>query len=550
MAGRSRYTSDNPSTSEGGEEHGEGLLPADFELADLYGASNGGDEDLDDSAVIVPPISLPPDAELAAAALGVPLIARALKLARWTAPHRPVDEHGDLTEPDREPAARLLELAPAEGEVAEDAVVEAMRAWALACDLDLVETGTTAEGEHVAIPGPDLEAAEEGDPETVLALWLEAAGIVRELAAEADSLPAEGEEPAGEGAGAEEGAEEDEGPDEAGLSDVEEARDAAAELLDEALQVLYETTAFAEPGAETVPLGVLAALLVVPEGEEPDEEMLGDITDLMVSLDPMLADLAELGLLEHRPIDPELFEEEEAGEPAAADEEAPLDEAEAARFGMVRLTPLGQYAVREWLLEEGYDAPLIGELAQGDAGTLLRGLAETTNVLPERELQAWLSGREPVAAARELLAAARGRDATGPVRRMYCVVALGELGTPAHPAVEEVLEDPDLGGLARIWLREHGLEVAPPERPVALWHTVDSFAAVLLASQGDAARLRELVAALPVTDNPASYFGELWRVPHPYTAEVLEVVGELHLDRNVAKEARKAAFKARSQRGK
>ncbi|MEV4612031.1 hypothetical protein AB0K43_05435 [Kitasatospora sp. NPDC049258] len=543
MAGRSRNTPEHPSAAAGGEP-GEGLLPADFELADLYGARGGDEEDLDDSAVLVPPITLPPDSELVAAALAVPLIAHAVALARWTLPHRAVDEFGDLTDGDREAAARLLGLAPAEGEVSEEAVVEAMRAWALACDLDLVETGTTTEGEHAAIPGPDLEAAEQGDPSVVLGLWLDAAGIMRELAAEADSLA-----PEGEGEEDEEDAPEDE------LADVEQAREAAADLLDEALQVLYEMTAFAEPGEETVPLGVLAALLVVPEGEEPDEEMLGDITDLMVTLDPMLGDLAELGLLEHRPIDPDLFEEEDAeggaqtegGARAEAPAQGDPDEQEAARFGTVRLTPLGQYAVREWLMEQGYDAPLVGELAEGDAETLLRGITESTNVLPDQELLAWLEGREPEGAARELLAAARGRDAQGPVRRMLCVVALDELGGPARPAVHEVVDDPELGGAARAWLRAQGEEVAAPERSVALWTAVDSFAAVLLTSEGDAGRLRELVAGLPVTDNPASYFGELWRVDHPYTAQVLEIVGELHLDRAVAKEARKAAFRARSQ---
>ncbi|MFG2822044.1 hypothetical protein ACGFX4_21780 [Kitasatospora sp. NPDC048365] len=540
MPGRSRFTSDHPSSEDGGEPR-EGLLPADFDLADLYGAQNGGDEELDDVAVLVPPISLPPEEELVAAALAVPLIDRVVRLARWTAPHRSVDEHGDLTGDDREAAARLLGLAPEEGPVDGDAVVEALRAWALACDLDLVETGTTAEGTHVAIPGPDLEAVEQRDPETVLELWLEAATLVRELAAEADSVDPDGD------AGREDA-------DEDGLADVEDARDSAAELLDEALQVLYETTAFAEPGAETVPLGVLAALLVVPDGEEPDEGMLGDITDVMVALDPMLGDLAELGLLEHRPIDPDLFEEEDAEDGGAPAEEAerdePLTDEDAARFGTARLTPLGQYAIRQWLLEEGYDAPLIGDLAEGDGAALLQGLLDSPNTMPEREVQLWLARREPTAGVRELLAAARGRDAGGPVRRYLMASMLTDIGDPAVDAAREVVDDPELGGLAREWLREHGVEVDAPERPVALWRMVDSFAAVMLAGGGgDAVRLRRLVAELPVTDNPASYFGELWRVPHPYTADVLETIGELHIDRTVAKEARKAAFKARSRQG-
>ncbi|WP_441249785.1 hypothetical protein [Kitasatospora sp. McL0602] len=541
MAGRRRTTSDNPSPT----GPAEGLLPADYELADLYGAfaAHGeSDEDLDDSAVLVPPIQLAPEAELVAAALAVPLIDHALKLARWTAPHRAVDEFGDLTEPDREPAARLLGY-PAEGEeVSEEDVVEAMRAWSLACDLDLIEIGTTADGAHVAVPGPDLEPAEQGDAETVLELWLTAAGIVRELAVEADSLDldTEGGEESGEAGADEEAAE-------ARLAEVEEAREEAAELLDEALQVLYETTAFAEPGQETVPLGVLAALLVVPEGEEPDEELLGDITDLMVMLDPMLGDLAELGLLEHRPIDPELFEEEESEEAAAAAVEASDEDADSDRFGLVRLTPLGQFAVRQWLLEDGYDAPLIGELAQGDAEALLRGISETANVIPGRELLAWLSGREPVAAARELLDAARGLDTYSPVRRLLCLQAMDLLGTDAREAVVEVVDDEVLGGAARSWLRSQGEEVVAPERGMVLWTMIDTFAAQLLTNEGEAGVLQELIRGLPVTDNPASFFGEVWRVQHPYTADVLDAVGELHLERNVAKEARKAAFKARSQ---
>ncbi|MBO1417308.1 hypothetical protein [Streptomyces sp. FH025] len=544
MAGRRRKNAG----ASAGEGAAEAVLPADLELQDLYGAfaAHGlDDEDLDDAAVLVPPVKLPDERELAEQAKAVPMFGYALALARWAAPHRAVDEFGDLVEADRAPVARLLGLAPAEGEVPEEAEVEALRAWSLACDLDLVELGTTADGEHVAVPGPDLEPAEQGDPETVLELWLTAAGIVRELAVEADSLPEEEGEEAEEAGEAGEG---EEAEDEDALSEVEEARDAAAELLDEALQVLYETTAFAEPGNETVPLGVLAALLVVPEGEEPSEELLGDITDVMVALDPMLGDLAELGLLDYRPIDPELFDEEEGEEPAVVGE-APLDEEESARFGLVRLTPLGQYGIRQWLLEDGYDAPLVGELAQGDAAELLRGVCESTNVLPEEELRVWVSGREPEAAARELLAAARGSDAYGPLRRMLCVSALNLLGAGAEPAAREVLDDPELGGAVRAWLNALGVADVPvPDRAMALWTVVDTFAAQLLDSGGDAELLRELITDLPVNGDAASWFGELWRVDHPYTADVLEAIGELHPDRALAKEARKAAFKARSKK--
>ncbi|MFF0294944.1 hypothetical protein ACFYST_16115 [Kitasatospora sp. NPDC004614] len=524
MAGRSRKTPEQqPSDA-------EGLLPADYDLAELYGSSSG-DEDPDDTAVLIPPIVLPSDRELADAALAVPLIAQVVALARWVDPHRDVDEHGDLGPEDRIRAARMLGIENPD----EEDVVEAMRAWALACDLGAVETGTTEGGTHIAVPGADLPAVEAGEPAAVLGLWFEAAELVRELAAEAESVDPD----------VVEGSERD---DPEGLAEVEDARDQAAEILDEALHVLYESTAFAEPGADTtVPLGVLAALLVVPEGEEPDEEMLGEITDLMVVLDPMLGDLAELGLVEHTPIDPELFEEED--DAAAAEPEHPLTDEDAARFGTVRLTPLGQYAVREWLIADGLDAPLIGDLADLDGPALLRALAENGNTFAEPELRAWLAAREDATdAARALLSGGRGRDVQSPVRRYYCGFALGELGEDAVPAVREVVDDPELGGLAREWLRARGEDVEAAERPDALWRVVDSVAAVLLLTAGEGGRLQALVADLPVTDNPASYFGEVWRVPHPLTPEVLEVIGALHLDRKVAKEARRAAIKARSLR--
>ncbi|KJK48043.1 hypothetical protein UK12_33935, partial [Saccharothrix sp. ST-888] len=91
-----------------------------MELQDLYGAfaAHGLDDDGldDDAAVLVPPVKLPDETELAAQAKAVPMLGYALALARWAAPHRVVDEFGDLVEADRAPAARLLGLAPAEGE--------------------------------------------------------------------------------------------------------------------------------------------------------------------------------------------------------------------------------------------------------------------------------------------------------------------------------------------------------------------------------------------------------------------------------------------------
>lgn len=50
-----------------------------------------------------------------------------------------------------------------------------------------------------------------------------------------------------------------------------------------------------------------------------------------------------------------------------------------------------------------------------------------------------------------------------------------------------------------------------------------------------------------MSDQHSGFFDAVWRVDHPATADVLEAMGRLHPDKKAAKEARKAAFKARSQ---
>lgn len=560
MAGPSRRKSGKASAEPAGVP-----LPADVDLGTLYGASAGGSRSAvgpgefaeddadgveDEDVVLVPPVRLLDRDELAAAALRVPLFDRAVRLARWVGPERPVDEWGEL-------GAELEALAAADlgfGE-GDEGLGEVARAWSLAVDLELITVGDTAGGTEVASTGAGLAALEAGDPEVVLEAWETAASIIAGTTVEAEldlgDLPeGVGAEPVADGAdGAEEETEEE-------YAQLEEAREQAEGLLDDALQVLYEARAFATTEAEeTVPLGVLSALLVVPDGEDPTEEMLGDITSVMVALDPMLQDLADIGVLDYSPIDPSLFEETETdpGAPLPTepfDPERGVDEAEAARFGLARLTALGVHQVRQWLLEDGFSAPLIGDHARGDAAELLAGIASTANVLPEEEITEWLVGREPLAAAAELLAASRGNDLIGPIRRLFCQLALARIGAEAEPSVREVLGDPHLTGLATAWLAEQGatgLEV--PERPVVLWTTVDALAAQLIDLGPDDEQFQQSVEQVAESASAADFFAELWRVDHPYTTAVLEAIGEQHPDRATAKEARKAAYKARSRAG-
>ncbi|TDU03634.1 hypothetical protein EDD99_2074 [Streptomyces sp. 846.5] len=540
-----------PSRKKSGSSAGVSL-PADVDLETLYGASGAVGEELfdeeEEELIIVPPVRLLPREELAAEALRVPLFEQAIRLAGWVGSGRPVDEFGELGREQEELAA--AELGLGEGD---EGVLAVARAWTLALDLALVELGEPdSDGADTARPTAALTALTGEDPEAVLEAWQLAATTIADVVVEADLDPNElaALEEASEGR--------DEEESEAMYERLETAREQASGLLDDALQVLYEAKAFAGAEAEeTVPLGVLAALLVVPDGEEPTEEMLGDITAVMVALDPMLQDLADIGVLDYRPIDPALFDEsggddgDEAAEPVPTfDPDLEVDDDEAARFGLARLTALGVHQVRQWLLEEGYEAPLIGDLARGTAAELLEGICEAVNVLPEEEIAEWLVDREPLPAAAELLAAARGNDLTGPMRRLLCATALDSLDDGAEPALREVLGDPELAGLATTWLAGRGVEdFDPPGRPVMLWTMVDTLAAQLIEAGPEESAFAEFLAQLSSEEQPAQLFAELWRIEHPYTTAVLEAVGERHPDKATAKEARKAAYKARSRMG-
>lgn len=194
------------------------------------------------------------------------------------------------------------------------------------------------------------------------------------------------------------------------------------------------------------------------------------------------------------------------------------------------------------------DAPAIGDFADKGADALLGGIAYYPEAAAGSEVELWLARRGGAeGAAAELLAAARGTDPEAPLRRLHCQQALALVGAEAEPAVRAVLDDPELGGLARVWLAELGAAGVPaPPESMIFWLAIDTIAAQLEAD-GDLDELQGLVEGL--AGQHSGFFDEAWRVEHPATADVLEAMGRLHGDKKKAKEARKAAFKARSRQG-
>ena len=468
----------------------------------------------------LPPVRLHPEAELARDALSTPLLSRAVLLARWAGPDTRVDAGGGLVEEQLAPAAESLGLT------GEDAAAYASEAWRVAVDAGLVEivdeeAGTVAAGEELA----QLTA---GSPHDVLAVWLGALETVLADAAvpDLDELMD----------AMDEGGEID-------FSRLDWNPEAEAEFLDGVLGNLYLLTASEDgPGDGPVPLPALAASMLVPgDMDEPTNDVLEQVSDAMMRLDDQFRLLEPIGLVAYRPVDEALMAD--PGEEPAA----PVDETDVSRYGMVRLTPLGVYGMRTRLLEAGFDAPAVGDLADKGADALLDGSAGYGSRAALAETEHWLARREPLAAARELLAAARGSDPGAPLRRLRCQQALSLLGGQAEPAVREVLDDAELGGLARVWLSELGAtDVPAPSEDLVFWLTIDTLAAQL-AAEGTSEELQALVEGL--AQQHSGFFAAAWRVDHPATPDVLEAMGRLHPDKRIAKEARKAAFKARSQQG-
>ncbi|AJF64568.1 hypothetical protein [Streptomyces vietnamensis] len=479
----------------------------------------------------LPPVRLRADAELARDALAAPLLAQAVRLARWAGPETRVDAGGELVDEQLPEAAEVLGLADDE-----DGQTWAGDAWRLAVDTGLVavEDGQAAEGAEDedlpgrAGPGENLALVTGGSPQDVLGLWLDGfdavfADAVAPVLDDLDAIVGE--------------------DGEIDFEALDWDPEVEADFLEGVLGNLYLLTV-SEGGAGEgpVPLPALAASMVVPDDMgEPTDDVLEQVSDAMMRLDEQFRLLEPIGLVEYQPVDEALMAEE-GEEPAP-----PVDDEDVTRYGMVRLTPLGLYGVRARMLEAGVDAPAVGDLTDKGADALLDGIAGYPEAAAREETAAWLAGRDALDAARELLHAARGADAGSPLRRLHCQQTLSLVGAEAEPAVREVLDDAELGGLARVWLAERGAaDVPAPPESMIFWLAIDTIAAQL-DSAGDLEELQELIEGL--TGRHSGFFEAAWRVEHPATAEVLEAMGRLHRDKSAAKEARKAAFKARSRSG-
>jgi hypothetical protein len=218
------------------------------------------------------------------------------------------------------------------------------------------------------------------------------------------------------------------------------------------------------------------------------------------------------------------------------------DEDDADEAGLtVTLSPIGLWAIRDRLQQRGWRVPVLGGSADGGAAAVLAVLADYDAEDGEAEIAAWLARRSPAQAAEELTEAA---SQGSPGLRGAAFAVMDRVGSAAVPAVRRALADPVLRPHAAVWLREHG-EEARLSRDDSAWLLVDLGAGLLEEAAPDAV-VAELLPDLP-PHAQAELVAGLWRVEHPAVTELLTTLSDHHPEPDVAKAARKAAFKARSR---
>ena len=218
------------------------------------------------------------------------------------------------------------------------------------------------------------------------------------------------------------------------------------------------------------------------------------------------------------------------------------DEDDADEAGLtVTLSPIGLWAIRDRLQQRGWRVPVLGGSADGGAAAVLAVLADYDAEDGEAEIAAWLARRSPAQAAEELTEAA---SQGSPGLRGAAFAVMDRVGSAAVPAVRRALADPVLRPHAAVWLREHG-EEARLSREDSAWLLVDLGAGLLEEAAPDAV-VAELLPDLP-PHAQAELVAGLWRVEHPAVTGLLTTLSNHHPEPDVAKAARKAAFKARSR---
>ena len=222
------------------------------------------------------------------------------------------------------------------------------------------------------------------------------------------------------------------------------------------------------------------------------------------------------------------------------------------RDGVVFLAPLAQWALREQFRLDNITVPVIAASAQPGqlpVADLIRLAAGISDAEFNAAFSSWLQHRGPERAAQDLLLYA---GSASPRARLTAVTLVRRIGRPASQAWLSAAQRPHLRGYARIALSMLAADLPESNLPLILNPDPDpddiNFVATDLLSLIDEAdeapdpvRVAVLFAQVIPPGEEGWVFGLMARGSNPDVGRMLELVARYHPDRNLAKEARRAA---------
>ncbi|MEU0565843.1 hypothetical protein ABZ297_10695 [Nonomuraea sp. NPDC005983] len=208
----------------------------------------------------------------------------------------------------------------------------------------------------------------------------------------------------------------------------------------------------------------------------------------------------------------------------------------------VSLTALGTEGVVHLVDDSDIELDARPAIESMSAHELLALSAELPEEEADAEFAAWMRLREPGKAAEELLAAA-SEDESDALIRVQAASVVGTLGEAAVPAWQEALKVSSLRPYAATHLSQLEVEGAPePTQDDTHWLILDMW--TISAGLGRSEFVSSLRDIGPELLN--NLLEVIWKIPHAHVEELLDLISQVHPDKQVAKAARRALFKARS----
>ncbi|MGH3920296.1 MAG: hypothetical protein ACRDSG_14870, partial [Pseudonocardiaceae bacterium] len=216
-----------------------------------------------------------------------------------------------------------------------------------------------------------------------------------------------------------------------------------------------------------------------------------------------------------------------------------------AQGGIAELTPAGvPVAVR---LAEELGIIVLARLDPATA-TARDAVGLIERLEPETWLAdtaAWVAHRGAEPAAREIVGVLNNAATPAPVVLAVLTQLDGLVGEYAIPAVTAMLDGPHDSFAVQLLTSAGALDPTEVGPDRLLRAGID-----LMVVAYDVGGPEDLLAALAAgdcgPDEQAALLEHFWRTEHPRVAELLEVIGEHHPDKRVAKSARKALLRHRS----